>query len=495
MFICVSKNSTNWGGAKGLEIPSSSFEGEGGNNIRIVEYTSKSNLIMYRGHILGARHPTLQRIIVTLVAASIFTIFLKRLHKTEVIHLQKQEINERSLKSPQMNYEDGGTQRHINNKEEEEKEPNITETDQEKQENAKRNLGSPHLTHEDVGNGMNNKKKEEEEDKDDNIRNSLEKGDGVNNIRNPKIGPKLGRGYPRVVLLWTYWRSGSTFLGDLLVSAVNDTFYSYEPLLPYGVKVFRSDDNDTRSKVKYLQDLFHCNVTDHALPVRRLSREKCYKRRNTFLMAKCSHLRVDCGSPEVVNDACKSANLHFAKVLRMGLVWARKLLEDPSLDLQIIYMVRDPRPVMHSRKSFGWCKKIDCGNITQVCHHLRLDLQDSQALARDYPERFKYVQYEPLSLNTEETVNEIWDFVHLKLSSESLSKLRDLTHGVGPSGAFDTSRDTVKHTFSWRDTMSFASVKTIQDACPDVLRSLGLRSFASEKDLKNMTISAWLENN
>ncbi|XP_066983955.1 carbohydrate sulfotransferase 5-like [Macrobrachium rosenbergii] len=298
-------------------------------------------------------------------------------------------------------------------------------------------------------------------------------------------------GYPRVVILWTTWRSGSTFLGDLLVSAVPETFYSYEPLLPYGVRILRANDNTANDAFAYLGDLFRCNLTNYKWEVRRMARERCYRRRNTYLMARCASPKVDCGNTVVVSDVCKSAKLHFAKVLRMGLVWARKLLEDPSLDVQIVYMVRDPRPVMRSRQPYGWCKN-DCRNITSVCHHLRLDLQDSRQLERRYPDRFKFVQYEQLSLDTGKHVREIWDFLRFDMTEEVTRKLQKLTSNDGPTGAFDTVRDTAAHTFSWRLKMAFSKVAPIQKACGDVIRQLGLRSFSGAAELRNLSIPALL---
>ncbi|KAK7080957.1 hypothetical protein SK128_011301 [Halocaridina rubra] len=45
---------------------------------------------------------------------------------------------------------------------------------------------------------------------------------------NAKPSTKALRNYPRIVILWTTWRSGSTFLGQLLASALDETFYRCE---------------------------------------------------------------------------------------------------------------------------------------------------------------------------------------------------------------------------------------------------------------------------
>ena len=58
------------------------------------------------------------------------------------------------------------------------------------------------------------------------------------------------------------WRSGSTFLGDLLMTP-QATFYHYEPLIPYGVRRFRSmNSSDTNEALRQLHHLLSCNYTD-----------------------------------------------------------------------------------------------------------------------------------------------------------------------------------------------------------------------------------------
>ena len=67
-------------------------------------------------------------------------------------------------------------------------------------------------------------------------------------------------GQPVRALVTTTWRSGSTFLGDILLSHPG-TFYHYEPLLHYDIVQARSgalaDD-----AVRTLKDLMHCNYTN-----------------------------------------------------------------------------------------------------------------------------------------------------------------------------------------------------------------------------------------
>ncbi|KAK7080956.1 hypothetical protein SK128_011300 [Halocaridina rubra] len=157
-------------------------------------------------------------------------------------------------------------------------------------------------------------------------------------------------------------------------------------------------------------------------------------------------------------------------------------------------MERDPRPVMQSRQNLFWCRnEPDCGYTNNVCGHYFQDLKEAQKLKKEYPDRFKFVQYERLSLHTEITVKEIWKFLHLKLRDETLAKVHKLTSAAAPpSNPYDTNRNTVSHTFYWRKTMSFEAVEKIQNACQQVLSMLGLRSFSTREELHNTTVSAFL---
>ena len=67
-------------------------------------------------------------------------------------------------------------------------------------------------------------------------------------------------GQPVRALVTTTWRSGSTFLGDIM-TAHPGTFYHYEPLLHYDIVQARSGAL-ARDAVRTLRDLMHCNYTN-----------------------------------------------------------------------------------------------------------------------------------------------------------------------------------------------------------------------------------------
>lgn len=64
---------------------------------------------------------------------------------------------------------------------------------------------------------------------------------------------------PVRAMVATTWRSGSTFLGDIM-TAHPGTFYHYEPLLHYDIVQVR-DGALAEDAVRTLKDLMHCNYT------------------------------------------------------------------------------------------------------------------------------------------------------------------------------------------------------------------------------------------
>ena len=66
-------------------------------------------------------------------------------------------------------------------------------------------------------------------------------------------------GRPMRSVILTSWRSGSTFLGDV-VNAHPANFYHYEPLLDFGIIQVRSPPLSNEA-VKNLLNLFNCDYS------------------------------------------------------------------------------------------------------------------------------------------------------------------------------------------------------------------------------------------
>lgn len=61
-----------------------------------------------------------------------------------------------------------------------------------------------------------------------------------------------------------------------------------------------------------------------------------------------------------------------------------------SLNVRIIYLIRDPRATMASRNTRPWCFSYDdCDDPTVLCNDLEMDYYAAQRLLSSYPDRFK----------------------------------------------------------------------------------------------------------
>lgn len=73
-----------------------------------------------------------------------------------------------------------------------------------------------------------------------------------------KFVPENG-GTPIRSLVVSTWRSGTTFVGDLL-NSVPGNYYHYEPLLDYEIIQIRGPPLAEQA-LQILKNLFHCNYT------------------------------------------------------------------------------------------------------------------------------------------------------------------------------------------------------------------------------------------
>lgn len=71
--------------------------------------------------------------------------------------------------------------------------------------------------------------------------------------------PESGGTPIRSIIIAT-WRSGSTFLGDVL-NSVPGNYYHYEPLLDHGIVQVRGPPL-ANTALRYINQLLNCNYTD-----------------------------------------------------------------------------------------------------------------------------------------------------------------------------------------------------------------------------------------
>ena len=218
-----------------------------------------------------------------------------------------------------------------------------------------------------------------------------------------RIGDFVSPRNARHILLVSTFRSGSSFLGELL-SRYPGTFYSFEPLIytrtmnTSEVPWARRSTFSRKTKDMFVQQLlkvFKCRLDIEY--IRYISYTYPSIRYNFRLWDTCKTLCPGCSDELVMqkcsilsfyNSTCPKFPIRLMKTVRFRVEDSEKLLLDPEIGkrLKIIFLVRDPRGVMKSRSSQArWCNFAECSNPGILCKNMHNDVSAAFRLRVRYP--------------------------------------------------------------------------------------------------------------
>ena len=219
---------------------------------------------------------------------------------------------------------------------------------------------------------------------------------GENRNYSFQLGDTIQTHEARHFLIVSSYRSGSSFLGDLL-NHYRGTFYSFEPLHYNENKIRKSKLSDAEKNKEYIDmivQVFKCKPEtgyfQHA-------HEKRYIFQHNFRfwnvcenIAKRTSTKKDvrpCYSPDIYSKMCQMLPIRLIKTVRLPVNETRKLFLNPQLrdSLKIIVLIRDPRGVIHSRSSMEWCTRKDCNDPFTVCKNLESDILAAYQLKKEFP--------------------------------------------------------------------------------------------------------------
>ena len=179
----------------------------------------------------------------------------------------------------------------------------------------------------------------------------------------------------KLVILFTYYRSGSTFTGQLL-NQHSDVFYLFEPLI-LGI----TENENIQSKIDVLNRIANCSLpnfdefstseTPEHVKQSCQFRNFCFPHGTKEFCAPpfchkdltedrkvCGHISNQyCPGPAILRqeatDLCNSKKIVALKTIRImaieQFVDYFKQLESEGHSLQLIFLVRDPRGIFNSR--------------------------------------------------------------------------------------------------------------------------------------------------
>lgn len=288
-----------------------------------------------------------------------------------------------------------------------------------------------------------------------------------------------------IIVILSTWRSGSTFLGDIM-NAMPGNYYHYEPLLYYDIVQIRGLPESTEA-INSLRQLLKCNYTGMDDYLEYGQEHQYLFTHNTRLWRSCQLYPQICWDPNFLNPFCRLFPFQSMKVVRLRAALSEPLLIDPSLNVKIVLLIRDPRAIIQSRKHRDWCpENPDCADPSILCKDMLSDFKAAEILTNKYPLRFKTIRYEDLSLDPFKMTKEILNFYGLPFDAEVEEFLNSHTR-TDIGGVSSTFRDSKTAPFHWMRDLSFHEIEKIQKHCSAAMKAWGYKK-ADDEDSMTGTI-------
>ncbi|XP_009068547.1 PREDICTED: carbohydrate sulfotransferase 4 [Acanthisitta chloris] len=337
---------------------------------------------------------------------------------------------------------------------------------------------------------------------------------------------------PVHILILSSWRSGSSFTGQIF-SQHPSVFYLMEPAWHVWVKMYQNSAKVLHMAVRDLvRSVFLCDMSvfDAYMSSQKkksdlfqweTSRALCsppacdsFSRSDIITAGNCKTI---CGKYPFskVEEACKTYSHVAVKEVRFfDLKVLYPLLTDPSLNLKIIHLVRDPRAVFRSREKTVADLKRDSNivvgaqrtkgemgpyNAMQIIckSHVEIYKAGSQAIPSFLKDRYLLIRYEDIVRDPLARAAQMYKFAELHFTPELQKWVHNITHGKGHGAqAFDIgSRDALRVSQAWRNTLPYHKIEKVQNVCKDAMDLLGYRLLQSEEEQKNMSLDLLLAQN
>ncbi|KAH7973510.1 hypothetical protein HPB49_001827 [Dermacentor silvarum] len=276
--------------------------------------------------------------------------------------------------------------------------------------------------------------------------------DFVNRVHDKREVEGARKRKVRRILEVAYFRSGSSFLGQLL-SANPRTFYHFEPLRTLTAGSRLSGEAALRG-LDYVADFFSCTFVNHSDHLQLAMKYPHPFRQNTYLWSVCAGVKKVCLDPEFLNAVCKTAPTQVMKVVRIGMdaVW-RFLLDRPTLtagEFSVVHLVRDPRAIWLSRQRRSWCSRTaNCSSAHVLCDEIERDLDVFEKLSREFPGLAIQVRHEDLALDPLNVTLKLYDALRMPFTTsvrqfvESHTSETNVTVRRNPYATSRNSKDMV----------------------------------------------------
>uniref|UniRef100_T1JVN5 Sulfotransferase domain-containing protein n=1 Tax=Tetranychus urticae TaxID=32264 RepID=T1JVN5_TETUR len=288
----------------------------------------------------------------------------------------------------------------------------------------------------------------------------------------------------KYILILGYYRSGSSFLGDIIQQAAN-TCYIYEPLQLF-TKSKRINNDEIDEALYIIENYFQCQFD--VGPSVNLNRTEIHHwnyKWMKWLFPVClnRYQKVCPSSTQNLTKLCLPLENRVIKSVRlpMSALELFMLSMDPFIDFNIIYLVRDPRAMFNSRTKHPWCTSDpECIQPQSICQQMREDINTYNRLVKLYPNKLSVTRHEDISMKPEETVQRLYKSLNLPFTDELKVYLYFHTSNLRKSGKYSVIKHSKTVVNQWMKQMKKDEIEEVQEYCEDVFKLLGYVNISDE---------------
>uniref|UniRef100_A0A3B3S029 Sulfotransferase n=1 Tax=Paramormyrops kingsleyae TaxID=1676925 RepID=A0A3B3S029_9TELE len=347
----------------------------------------------------------------------------------------------------------------------------------------------------------------------------------------------LQRGKKHIILMAST-RTGSSFVGQFFNQQGKNMFYLYEPLWHVDTMLMLKTGQTNQSALAkahrdVLQELLLCDFTllesfiqphpkNHITTTlfRRESSKSLCEKPVCSPFVKQVVERYPCNTRlcgplnlTLASKSCHQKEYRAIKTVRVRQLGnLRPLVENPSLDVKFIQLVRDPRAVLASRmvafsaKYKNWKKwavntgvslhDVELKKLKANCDEIRasaeLGLKQPDWLQR----RYMLVRYEDIARYPMQKAAEMYGFTGIPFTPQVKQWILKNTQASKEArGVYSTQKNSAEHVEKWRFSIPFKLAKIVQQVCGSAMKLFGYRFVNNETMLTDKSISLIEEKN
>lgn len=207
----------------------------------------------------------------------------------------------------------------------------------------------------------------------------------------------------------------------------------------------------------------------------------CYHPLDIGRIGLCGNKTINL-SLDKINDICRQHKVHVIKTVRLHVADLVPLIKQ-GYNLKIIYLTRDPRGVIASRKKTG-IEKVSHSRALGLCNDM-LDNWKTAQTAGIPAKNLMIIRYEDFVQNIESKTRQMFDFVGLSDDSHVQKFLDNVAHGQANllnltkvKADYSVFRvDSKNHIDKWKSVLTPVELRTIvEPACKEYIESLGFKT-------------------